>query len=230
VAREAGLPRSTTHRILESLLVVGLVDRDGRSGRWYLGPEVYLMGTAAASRYGVPERVRTAVHRLAVETGESAFYSVRRGDETVVLVREDGSFPIRSFVLFEGARFPLGVVSAGLVILSYLGETEIDEYLERARLDVRFGAGHSVKAVRERIAATREHGWAVNPGLIVEGSWGMAAAVFRDGVPVSALTLTGVQSRFGPERRAELGRALLREAHALTRAEDRLGDGLPLRE
>ena len=58
--------------------------------------------------------------RLAVRTEESAFLSVRRGDETVCLIREDGAFPIRSFVLSEGVRFPLGVASAGLAILAAL--------------------------------------------------------------------------------------------------------------
>ena len=54
-------------------------------------------------------------------TGESAFYSARRGNETVCLLREDGSFPIRSHVLHEGIRFPLGVASAGQVILAFAG-------------------------------------------------------------------------------------------------------------
>jgi DNA-binding IclR family transcriptional regulator len=198
LARSAGLPRSSAHRMLESLHKAGLVDRDTRSGRWFLGPEMYLMGTTAAARYQVSERARAAVHRLATSTGESAFYSVRRADETVVLLREDGSFPVRSFVLFEGARFPLGVVSAGLAILAYLDDDEIADYLGRTDLTVDYTCNHSAAAIRTRVAATREHGWSLNPGPIVEGSWGMAAAVFRDNAPIAALTLTGVATRFRP--------------------------------
>jgi DNA-binding IclR family transcriptional regulator len=57
----------------------------------------------------------------------------------------------------------------------------------------------------------------VNPGLIVEGSWGMGAAVFDpSGQPAWALSLTGIESRFSPERRPELGRLLLEHAHRLT--------------
>ena len=68
---------------------------------------------------------------LAVRTEESAFLSVRRGDETVCLLREEGSFPIRSFVLSEGVRFPLGVASAGLAILAFLPPHDVDAYFER---------------------------------------------------------------------------------------------------
>ena len=73
--------------------------------------------------------------------------------------------------------------------------------------------------MRERIAATRRTGFALNPGLVVEGSWGMAAAVFDvEQVPRWALTLTGIESRFRPARQAELGKLLLDEAHLLTTA------------
>ncbi len=64
------------------------------------------MGSVAASRFDITATARDIVRSLAVRTEESAFLSVRRGDETVCLVREDGSFPIRSFVLSEGVRFP----------------------------------------------------------------------------------------------------------------------------
>lgn len=221
VAHEAGLPRATAHRLLESLASEGLVDRDGRTGRWFLGPEIYVLGMASAARHDLTNEARTSVLRLARETGESAFFSVRRGDETVVLLREDGDFPIRSYVLYEGARFPLGVASAGIAILAYLPDHEVDDYLLRADLEGRWGDPYREAALRERLAATRTHGWSLNPGLIVEGSWGMAATVFDGtGAPGWALTLTGIESRFRPERQAILGRLLLEEAHRLTKLVD----------
>ena len=106
---------------------------------------------------------------------------MRRGDETVCLLREDGAFPLRSHVLHEGVRFPLGVASAGMVI-----------------------------------EKTRTTGYSTNPGLIVEGSWGIGAAVLdgRD-VPRWAVSLTGIEARIAP-RQDELGQLLLRAAHALS--------------
>jgi IclR family transcriptional regulator, acetate operon repressor len=216
LARATQIPRPTTHRLLEALEVEGLVDRDV-AGRWFLGPETYVLGVAAAPRYDVTETARECVYRLARETGESAFFSLRRGDHTVVLLREDGDFPIRSYVLYEGARFPLGVVSAGLAVLAYLPDADIDAYLKRADLTSTWGESHSANAIRARIAQTRTDGWALNPGLVVEGSWGMAAAVFDSGkAPIGALTITGIEPRFGADRRAHLGQLLLQQAHRLS--------------
>jgi DNA-binding IclR family transcriptional regulator len=218
IARATALARPTVHRVLTALADEGFVDRDPRSGRWYLGPELYLLGEAAAKRYDVTAHARASVHRLAATTGESAFFSARRGDETVCLLREDGDFPLRSFVLYEGARFPLGVVSAGLVVLAMLSDRDIETHLRQGDLTENWGPAHASEQVRLRIQETRELGYAVNPGLVVEGSWGMAAAVFnRNGEPAWALTLTGVERRFSQDRRPELGALLLKEAHALTR-------------
>ena len=218
LARRAELTRPTAHRLLTALRHEGLVDQDDRTGRWMPGPELYLMGSVAASRYDITGIARDIVRSLAVRTEESAFLSVRRGDETVCLLREEGSFPIRSFVLSEGVRFPLGVASAGLAILAFLPPHDVDAYLERhPELSHEWGASHGEKRLRARLRDTHERGYAVNPGLIVEGSWGLGAAVFtRESHPQWALSLTGVEFRFGPERLPELGRTLLAHAHQLT--------------
>jgi DNA-binding IclR family transcriptional regulator len=217
VARHVDLARPTVHRLLTSLSAEGLIDRDDRSGLWHLGPELYLLGSSAASRFDIREDARDIVAALAEQTGESAFLSARRGDETVCLLQHDGSFPLRSHVLHEGIRFPLGVASAGLAILSHVHGRDLRSYLERADLSPRWGAQHGPEALQERVAETRTVGYATNPGLIVEGSWGMGAAVFDTaGSPAWALSITGVETRFRPDRRPELGRLLLTEAHRLT--------------
>jgi DNA-binding IclR family transcriptional regulator len=178
---------------------------------------MYLMGIVAAQRYDVTAKARAIVADLADRSGESAFFSARRGDETICLLRIDGSFPIRSFVLYEGARFPLGVASAGLVILSHLPAAEAENYLQRVDLVDRWGPYYSREALHDRLERTRQTGYAVNPGLVVEGSFGMGAAVMSAaGRPEWALSLTGVESRFPTQRQTELGQLLLKRAHMLT--------------
>jgi DNA-binding IclR family transcriptional regulator len=217
LGRAARLARPTAHRLLTSLAEEGLIDRDGKTGRWSLGPELYLLGSGAAHRYDVTDQARQMVNRLARDTGESAFLSARRGDETVCVLSEEGSFPLRSHVLHVGIRFPLGVASAGLVILSHLPDREVDDYFSHAHPETFYGASHSEESIRARIELTRTTGYAVNPALIVEGSWGIGAAVFDGaGRPGWALSLTGVQTRFTPERLPELGAMLLEHAHLLS--------------
>lgn len=218
LAHRTGIPRATAHRMLISLSREGLVDRARESGLWFLGPEIYLLGSVAAARYDAAPLAIDILRTLARDTGESAFLSVRRGDESVCVSEEEGSFPLRSHVLYPGKRFPLGVASAGLVMLAHLSNREIEEYLSRADLVQDFGKGHSRTAVAARITETRNSGYALNPGLVVEGSWGIAAAVFNElDQPAWALSLTGVESRFAGDRHRRLGETLMRAAHALSR-------------
>ncbi|MEN2742703.1 IclR family transcriptional regulator [Microbacterium sp. X-17] len=222
LALKSGLSRPTAHRILMALERDGFTGRNNVTGSWVLGEEMLVLGSVAASRDDRSDRARGVAARLSSVTGESAFFSVLRGEETACLIREEGSFPLRSFVLFEGVRFPLGVASAGLAILSFCSDGFIHDYLDRTDLEERYGAQHSPERVWERIAATRKVGYAVNPGLLLEGSWGMAAAVFNDrGDPFAAVSLTGVETRFRPERQTELGRLLRDGAFALSSARRR---------
>jgi len=218
MVRESGLTRPTVHRLLASLAAEGLLDHDPMTNRWLLGPEIFVMGTVAAQRYPIEDLARPSLQRLADETGESAFLSIRRGAETVCLMREEGSFPIRSFVLHEGVRFPLGVASAGLAIMAYLPDDEVEQLLVQDEAFVeRWGAQHSPAAIRANLEKARRTGYSVNPGLILEGSWGMGAAIFdRANRPAWALSLTGIEPRFTPERQHFMGQLLLEEAHRIT--------------
>lgn len=227
VARATGLSRPTAHRLLLSLMDEGLIDRDAATGHWQLGPELYLLGSAAAPRYDVTAHAQDILARLAEVTGESAHLSALRGQQTVCLLEAEGSFPLRSHVLRIGIRFPLGVASAGLAILSHLPPAESERYLAQTDLSQSWGPQHARAAVASRIAVTRQEGYAVNPGLLVPGSWGLGAVVFdRNGRPAWALSLTGVEARIRPPRQDQLGRLLLTEAHRLTQRLGRLPGAL----
>ena len=218
LVKESGLTRPTVHRLLTSLAAEGLLDHDARTGNWVLGPEILLMGSVASARFPLEEIARPSLRRLAEETGESAFFSIRRGSETVCLLREEGSFPVRSFVLHEGVRFPLGVASAGTAIMAFLPEDEQEQLLASwADHAGPFAEAHTPEVVRASLARTHDTGFSVNPGLVLEGSWGMGAAVFdQAGRPAWALSLTGIEPRFREDRREFLGRLLLEEAHRIT--------------
>ena len=179
LGKAAGLARPTAHRLLTSLAAEGLIDRDAQTGRWSLGPELYLLGAGAANRYDIIDQARDMVNRLARETGESAYLSARRGDETVCVLSEEGSFPLRSHVL--ACRHPL---SAGCGIgrprhpQSPAGPRGRRLFLP-GRSRIRLGAQVIPRDRSEPGSnATRTTGYAVNPALIVEGSWGIGAAVF----------------------------------------------------
>jgi DNA-binding IclR family transcriptional regulator len=215
---KSGLTRPTVYRLLSALQATALIEQDPMSKRWYLGPETYVLGTLASTRFNVERIAHEFVIRIADETGESAFLSIRRRAECICLVREEGTYPIRTHVLQAGDRLPLGVGSAGLAILAALEEAEIHATLEANReLISRRYPKYSMRLIKEHVAQTRKAGYAINRGLLLAGSWGIAAAV-RDigGMPYAALSITAIEDRLQGKRQAELGRLLVQEAARLT--------------
>jgi DNA-binding IclR family transcriptional regulator len=214
---ESGLTRPTVYRLLSALQAAGLIERDSKTDRWHLGDECRVLGTLAAHRFSIERLARNCLLRIAGTTGESAFLSVRRGVESVCLIREEGTYPIRTHVLQAGDRLPLGVGSAGIAMLAALGDTEIDELMVQItpHLKRRF-VNFTPHRIKQFVAQTRASGYATNKGLLLEGSWGVAAAV-RDvaGAPIAALSITAIESRVQGARQVELGRLLVREARSL---------------
>jgi DNA-binding IclR family transcriptional regulator len=213
------LTRPTVYRLLAALEAGGLIEQDKESRRWHLGQESYVLGTLAAGRFNIERICRDSIVRVAQASGESTFLSIRRGDESVCLIREEGTYPIRTHVLQAGDRLPLGVGSAGLAMLAAMPEAESDAAIEANRIHFKERFPRiTAKLVKELVAEAREMGYAVNRGFLLAGSWGIAAPIHvGPHVPPAAISLTAVESRLQPKRQQELGHLLTTEAETLSK-------------
>lgn len=222
VAR-SGLAKPTCRRILLALMEAGLVEQERLTRRYFLGPEIYVLGIIAADRYGIDRHALDCVSRLAQKTGDAAFLQVRRGGFVVCLSREDGPYPIRSHVLAAGDRHPLGAGAGALAILAALDDAEINAALAaNSRILESDYPTLSPAILRELILETRSKGYSLNRGLLFPGSWGMGMAIRNAAGRVEAcLSLASVESRMQPEREPQLA-AWLREEVRLV--EQRLRD------
>ncbi|MEP9348735.1 IclR family transcriptional regulator [Xanthobacter sp. KR7-225] len=220
VVERSGLPKPTVRRVLLALVRAGLVDQEEASRRYHIGPEAYVLGTLAAARFGIHALSLGALSRIATESGDCAFLTVPRDIFAVCLHREEGTFPIRTHVLQAGDRHPLGVGAGSLAILAALPDVEVERVLAaNAEALATAYPGYSPQRLRHGVAETRRHGYALNPGLYVSGSWGIGVAVLdAQGRPAGALSIAAIDTRLTPERQPELAALLQREARALEAA------------
>lgn len=218
-----GLSKPTCRRILLALMEAGLAAQDEETRRYFLGPELYVLGSIASERYGVHRHALDCVVRLAQRTGDAAFLQVRRGHSVVCLHREDGPWPIRSHVLAAGDRHPLGAGAGPLAILAALDDDEVEAALDaNAACMARDYPTLERGLLLDLVAETRARGYSLNRGLLFPGSWGMGMAVRGPAGRVDAcLSLAAVEARMQGRREAELA-ALLAEEVAIV--EGRLAD------
>jgi DNA-binding IclR family transcriptional regulator len=221
---EAGLAKPTCRRILLALMEAGLVEQEVPSRRYFLGPEVYVLGTIAADRFGIDRHALDCVARLAQKTGDAAFLQVRRGNFVVCLTREDGNYPIRSHVLAAGDRHPLGGGAGPLAMLAALDDDEVEAALlaNERFFDAKYPA-LSARLLRDLVRETRAKGYSMNRGLMFPGSWGMGMAVRGASGRVEAcLSLAAIESRMQPDREPQLAAWLAAEVRLV---EQRLREG-----
>lgn len=211
------LAKPTCRRILLALIEAGLVEQNGTTRRYYLGPEAYVLGVVAAERYGIHRLAAEGVQRLAHDTGDAAFLQVRRDLAVVCIQREDGDYPIRSHVLATGDRHPLGIGAGGIALLAALSDEEVETVfgLNAAILAERY-PGIPQSLIREQIAEARETGWGINRGTLFPESWGIAMVV-RDaaGRANACLSLAAPAGRMQADRIPHLVRLLRDEVRKL---------------
>lgn len=214
---QSGLGKPTVRRLMLALIRGGLVEQDSATRLYLLGEESYVLGTLATPRHGLLEIAADAVVRLAKASGDTAFVNMRRGSTAVCLHREEGTFPIRTHALETGAQHPLGIGAGSLAMLSALPDADIETLLadNADRLAADYPT-YNAALLRSDVAATRARGFALNPGRIVAGSWGVGVALRRpDGSVAGALSIAAIDSRMLPPRDAELAALLTREAREI---------------
>jgi DNA-binding IclR family transcriptional regulator len=217
LVKKSGLTKPTTRRLLLALIDNGLVEQHEEDRQYYAGAEVYALGMLASERFGIHRLAAESLINIATRSGDAALLSVRRGYETVCLAREEGSYPLRSQVLLPGDRHPIGVGGGGLALLSMMSDEEIDLALAfNAELFATHYPMLSKDLLKRQVQETRARGYALNPGLIVKGSYAVGVAI-QD--PVSgmfaALTIAGVESRFTAAHIQELVTILQKEKDRL---------------
>jgi DNA-binding IclR family transcriptional regulator len=214
IATAAGQDKATTLRLLDMLAREGFVVRDPASKRYALGPEVFVLGAAAAARFDIRPIARPSLIRLAASFEDSAILSVVRGAESVCVDVEPGSFPIRATYLEVGSRRPLGAGAGSLALLSWMPDAEVEALMPSLLAGLARYPRITRKALARHIAASRERGYAVMLDLVVDKMGGIAMPICApDGRPVAAISVAGLTERIVARERA-LAEALGREVSA----------------
>jgi IclR family KDG regulon transcriptional repressor len=225
IARRAGLTRSTAHRLLVSLELVGLVEQAPLTDKYRLGYKAGFWASRSSHQSGLHEKALPHMARLRDHTQETVGLSVRvRGGRTY-LAQVESRHDIR-WTMETGRLLPLHAGAPGKLLLASLPDAEVEAVLRRLpprRLTpaTPIGRGQILAAVRK----IRRDGVAVGLGEIVDGSATIAAPV-RDarGEVVAALSVSGPSFRFTEARRAAAVPALRAAAADLSRELGHGGD------
>jgi DNA-binding IclR family transcriptional regulator len=219
LARDLGLPRSTTYHLLAVLERERFVTHLPEERRYALGVAAFEIGSAYLRHEGMVRLARPVLSRLVDEVGENGHLAVLDGREVLYLVEERA--PGGDLLVSDvDVRLPAHLTASGRALLAHLPAAQrIALYPTRASLARRTEVGPSrLGELRALLDATRARGWAEEDGEVTAGFASVGAPAFdHTGRPVAALAITFRATTRDDAGRAALATRVLAGAHELTR-------------
>jgi IclR family transcriptional regulator, acetate operon repressor len=192
LAARAGLPKSTTSRLLGALERQGLIQRLGDRGRLTAGPVLLRF----ANRDSAPTLVELAgpsLRRLADASGETINLAVPGPEGVEHLAQEDTEHFV-GVTDWVGRRVPFELAANGKCFLAFGGADRLTSELQRVRA----------------------RGYATSVDELELGLSALAAPVFGPADDaIAALSISGPSARLTSERIAQLAPLLIDEANEL---------------
>jgi len=152
-AHLTGLTRTAARRYLLSLVHFGYAGTDGKL--FWLTPRVLRLSQSYLGAARLPRLVQPFIQHVSMQCGETVNVSVLDGHEVVYVARSN-SPRVVSIGYHAGARAPAHVVTPGIVMLSAMGDNELDRWI--AAHDFHAFTSHTVttpEVFREHVRAAR---------------------------------------------------------------------------
>ena len=180
MARELGIPRSTVHRLVQTLEEMGYLRRTENGGAYALGSAVLTIGFEYLGSLDIVQLSGPVLARLRDETNCSAHLAIRNGTDMVYLARYASRATITSNVSV-GSALPAHATVIGRIVLADLSETELAALYKGKRLEAfTEQTPTTLAALTKLLAEDRQRGYAISTSFYERGVTSIAAPV-RDG-------------------------------------------------
>jgi IclR family pca regulon transcriptional regulator len=189
VADELGMRRSTTHRYMSTLVVLGYLEQ-GAARKYRLGLRVTDLGMSALNSTALREHARPYLEELCRQSSYTVSLSVLDGPEILYVDRVRSARRGQGKLdldLAPGARLPAYCTAMGKLLLANLPEEEQRNLLSDLK-PRKMGPNTitSKSGLRADFAHVREEGFAVNDQELAPELYAIAASVLSESDEVVA--------------------------------------------
>lgn len=212
VCRATELSKATAFRLLRSLGDRGLVIKDpGRDNVYMLGPNLLRFAQGVTLGLGsLGTLAAPALSHVGEATQETVTLHVRVGVERICVYVIPSPYALR-YTASPGSKAPLHVGAAGLALIAFLDEEEIEQVLASLPQPLQTITEDTVtemETLRARLAEVREAGYAISAGERVAGAAAVSTPIRAHGELVAALSILGPATRLPHERLEEFAPVL----------------------
>jgi IclR family acetate operon transcriptional repressor len=188
LARELGLDKSQTQRVLATLAAQGFAVLDPATRRYSLGPALVVLGHLAEHSEGVRHRLEPHLAALSAVTGESTVVCVPDGARYRTVAAVDGPGMVR-YNTALGRTYPGHLGATGHAIFAFSTVLDAREILVAAGDEDPPAA--EVAALQARHDQVRGVGYAVSTGEFDERVMAISAPILLEGAVFGSVTTLG---------------------------------------
>ncbi|MFY9932675.1 MAG: IclR family transcriptional regulator [Streptosporangiaceae bacterium] len=212
LARRAGLPLATAHRLTGELTTLGMLTRTP-SGHYAVGRTLWRIGLLAPMQTGLREIAAPFLQDLYAATLATIHLAVRDGLRVLYLDRLSGqrSVPV---VSRTGSRLAMHATGVGKVLLAYAPEDVQEKILSSPRRITPYTITQPTR-LRAQLGQVRADGYATTTEEMTLGACSVAVPVCRGAEVVAALGVVVPSLRRDKSR---LVSALTVAAHGIGRS------------
>ncbi|RAN76670.1 IclR family transcriptional regulator [Bacillus sp. SRB_336] len=161
LSKLAGLPFSTTYRLLGSLTRDGFVDYEPDGRLYRLGLRVFQLGQQVSNHHGFAGTAMPILQRVTDVTGEATILSVRDGERHLTVSKVDGPQTFR-VTSDPGHLGLLHTTSVGKVLIAFASDEDRHRLVEELELTALTDSSITDRDVfRAEIDRARKQGYAV---------------------------------------------------------------------
>lgn len=212
IGDQLGLPRSSLHGLLTTLVQAGWVEFNADRKTYWLGIRTLEAGNAYLRAMDLPDRALPFMERIRDAIDETVQLSVLDGRFNVYVGKVDGG-QVLALASAVGRRLPAHATGVGKVLLAGLGQLEVEKLLGPVELE-RFTEQTLAdkKQLYDVLKRIRECGYATDEEEYTPGVRCVAVPLrAQRGEVVAAMSVSAPAFRFDAAR-AEQALALLRQA------------------
>jgi len=220
LAQQAGLPNSTTHRLLTTMQQQGFVRQVGDLGLWTIGAHAFVVGSSFLQSRNLLALVHPILRRLMDESGETVNLAVLDlSDHQAVIIDQVQCTQLMRMSAPIGGKLPMHASGAGKAFLANLKERQVTELLHRQGLHYYTPKTlMSPQSLKDNLARARKTGYAYDDEEHALGLRCVAACIYDEhGEPFAALSISGPLSRITDDRVTEIGAMVIGAAKEITR-------------
>ncbi|MGG1291945.1 IclR family transcriptional regulator [Bacillus smithii] len=179
LVKELDLPKSTIHRLIETLKSYKYIDLDPNTEKYFIGLKMVEIGVSGLHNIEVVDVASPYLTDLAEKTGETAFLAGYYEGEIVYLNKKEGTQSIRTTAKL-GMRRPVHCTAVGKAILSTFTLEEVEKILlEKGMKKYTKNTIVDIQKFHQELSAIRREGFAIDKEEIEIGLICYAVPIFN---------------------------------------------------